>query len=200
MASNYFGDDSSDNTDFDENDARAAITIATRRRYESVHETDQEGGRSNFTGFLNDDRPSMRSLLALHEGRNGLLVSDSRNDPNFTGDTRSLHTVNNGRERPQIVTAQTRSNGSNVGLPLTSTVKSGGVNFPNTHMESPIMNVRPNMKTGDPQAQNGWNRSRIGNTGSRNGTLEAQHRMNRIVDDRNENRIVDNKTPNNVSQ
>ena len=58
MATNYFADGSSDNTDFDENEGRAAITGATRRRYESVHEMDQEGGRSNFTGFLNDDRPS----------------------------------------------------------------------------------------------------------------------------------------------
>ena len=83
---------------------------------------------------------------------------------------------------------------------MTSTVRSGGVNFPNAHMESPIMNVRPIVKTSDPQTQNGWNRSRIGNPGLRNRTLEAQHGMNRIVDDRNEEIIVENKTLSSVSR
>ena len=70
MATNYLvKGSSSDNTDFDEDEARVAIANATQRRYESIHDMDRDRSRSNFTGFRGDDRPSMHylSLLALNE-------------------------------------------------------------------------------------------------------------------------------------
>ena len=184
MANNYPTSDSSlDDTYFEyenmrEENLREVIANASQGRRDRLQALDHERTRP-FTGFRNEDRPSGRSLSWLAQNRNthGLLVSDSRNDPNYTGET-----VNNEHQR---TTAQNRSNRSNIGLPLSSTLRRGGaINFPSTHNESPI--VRTN--------------NQPYNLGVRNQTIVTQHVTNSIRVDRNENIVTDERTLNNVSR
>ena len=140
MATNYHVSNSSEDTHFDEND-RDVIINANRRRRETLQAIDRD---RRFGGFGEYDRPSANSLAWISQMRNNprLLVSDSRNEPDYTGDTKTLPTGNNERS---VTTAHDRHDSSNVGLPLTSTLRRGSViNFPNVHNESPIVHVRPN--------------------------------------------------------
>ena len=141
MATNYNVSNSSEDTHFDEYD-RDVIANANRRRRDNLQAIDRD--RARFGGFGEYDRPSANSLAWISQMRNNhrLLVSDSRNEPDYTGDTKTLPTGNN---EHQMTTAQDRHDRSNVSLPLTSTLRRGGViNFPNVHNESPIVHVRPN--------------------------------------------------------
>ena len=141
MATNYNVSNSSEDTHFDEYD-RDVIANANRRRRDNLQAIDRD--RARFGGFGEYDRPSANSLAWISQMRNNrrLLISDSRNEPDYTGDTKTLPTGNN---EHQVTTAQDRHDRSNVSLPLTSTLRRGGViNFPNVHNESPIVHVRPN--------------------------------------------------------
>ena len=189
MATNYESSDSDwDDTFFeqeshrDEN-LREVIADFNQGRRERLQAIDRERARS-FAGFRKGDRPSRQSLSWLAQNRNthGLLVSDTRNDPNYTGET--LPTVNN--EQRQI-TAQNRSNRSNTGLPLTSTLRRGGVvNLPSAYNESPIVHVRTINQPYNP--------------GVRNQTAVNQHVTNSIRVERNENIIAEEIPLQNVSR
>ena len=172
MANHYPTSDSSLDDTYFENDHLSEqipnasqseqIANASQRRREHLQAIDSRP----FPGFRREDRPSRPSLSWLAQNRNtrGLLVSDSRNEPDYSGDTRTLPTGNN--ERHQVTTAQNRSDRSNVGVPLTSTLRRGGViNLPSAYNESPI-HVRPNTQPY--------------NLGVRNQTVVNQHVTNSI--------------------
>ena len=192
MADHYPTSDSSLDDTYFENDHLSEqipnasqseqIANASQRRREHLQAIDSRP----FPGFGREDRPSRPSLSWLAQNRNtrGLLVSDSRNEPDYSGDTRTLPTGNN--ERHQVTTAQNRSDRSNVGVPLTSTLRRGGViNLPSAYNESPI-HVRPNTQPY--------------NLGVRNQTVVNQHVTNSIRVDRNEIIVAEERTINDVSR
>ena len=175
MATGYQSDQSSmeDNTFFDDN-SRLTTVFSRQRAYDLRHSLGRDGGEQNFPGFQLDERP-MRPLSVLTPNYNRMVVSDSRNDLNFTGDTRISQPVNNEQERSQFATAPIRNGVANIELPLSSTGRSRIPHIQNTNMGSPIMN------NSVPQDQMGWSREMIRNPARRNRNFEAQFNLNRPV-------------------
>ena len=179
MTTNYSPDESSSleqQTFFGDN-SRLTTDYGRQRLYEMRHSLGRDSGEQTFQGFQLDERPSARPLSVLTPNQNRMVVSDSRNEPNFTGDTRIMQPVNNTQERSQFNTAPTGGSVPNIGLPLSSTGRSRIPNIQNTHMGSPII------RNSVPQQQMGWNRSMIGNPAIRNRNLEAQYGVPRPVTD-----------------
>ena len=156
MATGYQSDESSmeDNTFFDDN-SNLTTEFSRQRVYDLRHSLGRDGGELNFPGFQLDERPSMRPLSILTPNYNRMVVSDSRNDPNFTGDTRISQPVDNEQERSQFATAPIRNGVTNIELPLSSTGRSRIPNIQNTNMGSPIIS------NSVPQDQMGWIRKMI---------------------------------------
>ena len=137
MASNYpENSNSSENTNFDDIDYQLAIAMALQRRKgrqgsgtplhrDSLLEQrngqlqgNREENRPNFIGFSTEDR-LLRHSLALPrplDPRSEFIVSDTRNEPEYMGDTKIIQT--NGQDKSQLATAQISGKVPKVTIPL----------------------------------------------------------------------------------
>ena len=139
MASNYHeNSSSSENTNFDDTETILTIANAIQRRQgtgipwnraslleqgRNQLQGDREGNRPNFVGFRADDRPPRNTWLLPRpvDPRSRLIVSDSRNEPEYMGDTRLLHD----QDKSQLATPKISGKVSNVTIPLTSSQERG---------------------------------------------------------------------------
>ena len=127
-----YADDSYSVTTFEEEGTPPhtfQISAEAQRRLSSMGREFGEDGEE-FRGFNIDDQPSQRVLSVIappsERGHRRMLVSDSRNDPNWTGGTVKMYPVES-----QFITVPPSNSVPGMEPPLTSTLRSQAPPRPN---------------------------------------------------------------------